>query len=75
MSRSVESLAEERGRPVGASLTCSPLEAAKRLGIGKGTIYELLHSKQLPAYKVGRNFRIPVSVLEEWVLRQAGKET
>ena len=52
-------------------LTCSPIEAAKIMGIGKGTVYELLHSKQLPAYKVGRNFRIPVSVLEEWVVRQA----
>jgi len=49
------------------ALTCSPWEAAARLGLGRATVYRLLKAGRLPAVRVGRKpcFRIPVKALEE----------
>lgn len=33
---------------------------ARRLGVGRSTVYELIKSEQLEAVKIGRSTRIPV---------------
>ena len=73
MSRTIKAITidPESGRPQFNALTCSPLEAAALLGVGKDAVYELIHSRQLPTRKIGRNFRIPVSALQAWLERAA----
>lgn len=73
LSRSIEAITinPENGKPQFNALTCSPLEAARALGIGKDAIYELLRTETLPAQKIGRNFRIPVAAIQEWLAHPA----
>ncbi len=52
-------------------LTVSPETAAAMLGIGRDAVYALLERHELPYFKVGRAYKIPVALLEEWVVRQA----
>ena len=44
-------------------------EAAKRLGIGRSKIYDLLATGNLEQVKIGRCARIPVAAVEEYVNR------
>ncbi|MFZ5852285.1 MAG: helix-turn-helix domain-containing protein [Actinomycetota bacterium] len=55
------------------SLTVSVGEAAEILGIGRDRVYGLCHSRQLPAVRVGRTFRIPREALQTW-LEAAARE-
>jgi excisionase family DNA binding protein len=50
-------------------------EAARRLSVGRTTIYELIGSGRLEAVKVGRLRRVPVDALARYVdaQRQAGQ--
>jgi len=45
---------------------------AKRLAIGRTTVYELIANGGLRTIKIGRCRRIPESALEEWIARQVG---
>lgn len=36
----------------------TPLEVMDILGVGKNTVYRLLNSGELPAIRIGRNWRI-----------------
>lgn len=56
-------------------LTCSPNQAARRIGIGRDRVYWLCRTGQLPAYKVGRSYRIPIAVLDSWLAEQAERES
>lgn len=40
-------------------------ETAKKLKVGYMTIYRLVRKDKIPAIKVGRQWRIPESVVEE----------
>lgn len=42
------------------------------LGVGKNAAYELLRSKQIKAFRIGRTWKIPKKSVEEYILRQAG---
>lgn len=42
-------------------------EAAKMLRVSSRTIYKLIASGSLPAYKIGTATRIQVAVIKEWV--------
>ena len=65
---------EERVRKESVQpLTVSPETAALMLGMGRDAVYALLERRELPAFKVGRAYKIPVAILDEWVLRQAQK--
>lgn len=46
-------------------IVLSPVEAMEALGVGKNTIYRLLNSGKLPAVRIGRMWKIPISALHE----------
>ncbi|NYI05559.1 helix-turn-helix domain-containing protein [Allostreptomyces psammosilenae] len=49
-------------------------EAARRLGIGRTTMYDLLSSGKIPSVKIGRLRRVPVEALDAFIagrLREA----
>ena len=59
-------------RRTGAYLrSCAPTEervtateAARRLGVDRKTVNRWIHAGRLPAVRVGRTFRVPVSAVE-----------
>jgi excisionase family DNA binding protein len=50
-------------------LLLTPEEAARRLSIGRTTIYALMTSGDLPSVTIGRCRRVPVSALRSFVVR------
>jgi excisionase family DNA binding protein len=46
-------------------------EAARRLGLGRSTVYEMIQAGDLPVVRIGKAVRIPASRLEAWVEQQA----
>lgn len=47
-------------------------EVAEFLYVGKNTIYALLQSGELPAFRIGRTWKIPHSSLEQYILKKCG---
>lgn len=45
----------------------TPQEAAKRLGIGKNTAYEMLAAGVIPHIRFGWKYLIPRTAFEEWL--------
>lgn len=43
------------------------------LGVAKSTVHELLSSRQLPCFKVGRSTKIPVAGIKKFVAQQMAK--
>lgn len=54
-------------------LTYSVPEAAKALGLGKNTLYELVASGRIPHIRSGRTIRIPKELIREWLHNEATK--
>lgn len=52
-------------------LVLSAREAAIELKMRQADMLRLLETGEIPAYKVGRNWKVPVSVLEEYVRRRS----
>jgi excisionase family DNA binding protein len=48
------------------------VEAAKRLGVGRTTIYELIDARQLRTFKIGTRTRIPEVELTRFVAERMG---
>jgi excisionase family DNA binding protein len=48
-------------------LLLSVVEAARRLGIGRTLMYELLRSGQMPSVRLGRLRKVPSEAVEEFV--------
>ena len=44
----------------------SPLEVRKILGVRQQTIYMMLESKLIPAFKIGNRWKIPIDLFDEW---------
>ena len=44
--------------PESLSMVLTPLDIAAVLGISRNTAYELVHSKDFPAFRVGKQYRI-----------------
>lgn len=42
-------------------------EAARRLGLGRSTVYELIGRGELESIVIGRSRRVPVKALEDFV--------
>lgn len=55
-------------------LTLSATETAKLLGISKETTLRLLDFGDIPAIRIGRNWKVPVRSLEEWLIERAKAE-
>ncbi|MFP4149201.1 MAG: helix-turn-helix domain-containing protein [Nitriliruptoraceae bacterium] len=45
-------------------------EVADQLRVSTMTIYRLIRSGELPAVRVGRNYRVPVAELERYLAQQ-----
>jgi excisionase family DNA binding protein len=46
-------------------------EVAKYLNVDKFTVYRLLAQKQLPAFKVGGQWRFRPKMIEAWLIKNA----
>lgn len=57
------------------ALVVSPSEAKKMLLISSNRIYEMLEEGELPAYREGKDWKIPVKILQDYVLERAYMET
>ncbi len=42
-------------------------EVARRLSLGRATVYRMMASKELPTLRRGRVVRVPARALERWV--------
>ena len=66
------------GTPVGESffgdsqLLVTPEEAARRLSVGRTTVYELMSTGELQSVNIGRCRRVPVSSLSLFVNKLIG---
>ena len=49
------------------SLIMTTKEVAEDLGLSTRTVLDLIHTGELPAYRIRRNWRIRRSDLEKWV--------
>ena len=56
----------------GDQLLVTPEEAARRLSVGRTTIYELMASGELQSVNIGRCRRVPVSSLSLFVSKLIG---
>jgi excisionase family DNA binding protein len=55
-------------------LTLSVSEAARELGVGKNTAYDLIRANRLPHLRIGRNIRIPRQALETWLQHETDRQ-
>ena len=53
--------------PEGLSMVLTPLDIAAVLGISRNTAYELVHSKDFPAFRVGKQYRISKTRFLAWL--------
>ena len=51
----------------------TPKEAAKYLGFHLVTIYRLLKKKEIPAVKIGGQWRFKKDILDAWLVERMGK--
>lgn len=51
----------------------TPKEAAKYLGFHLVTIYRLLKKKEIPAVKIGGQWRFKKDVLDSWLVDRMGR--
>ena len=51
----------------------TPREVMELLAIGKNTFYKLVQSGQLPAFRLGRQWRVRRADLEMWADGRMGK--
>ena len=52
-------------------LLITTTEAARQLGVGRSTLYDLIRSHRLRTVKIGRRRLVPVEALAECVARLA----
>lgn len=48
-------------------------ETCEQLQIGKSSLYQLLRSGELKAFRIGRNWKIPSSSIAEYIDKQCNK--
>lgn len=51
----------------------TPKEAAKYLGFHLVTIYRLLKKREVPAVKIGGQWRFKKDILDNWLVERMGK--
>ncbi|AKT51188.1 helix-turn-helix domain-containing protein [Arsenicicoccus sp. oral taxon 190] len=56
-------------RPFDGVKFCTVAEVAARMRVSKMTVYRLVHGGELPAVRVGRSFRVPEHVVDEYLAR------
>ena len=60
--------------PAPKSLAVSPAEAARLIGCGRTTLYQLLGGGALPSFTLGRRRLIRVAAIEAWITAQESAE-
>ena len=45
-------------------------EVARRLSLGRATVYLMMASGELPTFRKGRAVRVPARALEDWIERR-----
>ncbi len=53
--------------PESLSMVLTPLDIAAVLGISRNTAYELVHSKDFPAFRVGKQYRVSKTRFLVWL--------
>lgn len=53
--------------PESLSMVLTPLDIAAVLGISRNTVYELVHSKDFPAFRVGKQYRVSREKFLAWL--------
>ena len=56
-------------------LVCTPAEAAKALATSPNKVHELLERGEIPAYREGRNYKIVISLLQDYIEERAINES
>jgi len=51
-------------------LVMKPTEVAEALDCSKTTVYELIHSGQLPSVRIGKDMRVPVAGVQQFIDKQ-----
>lgn len=49
------------------------MEAAEYIGIGRNKIYQLINEGVIPSVKIGRQFRLPIKAIDQWLETEAQK--
>lgn len=52
-------------------LVLTPMDVATVLGISRNTAYELIHSEEFPAFRVGKQYRISRDRFIAWLNGEA----
>jgi excisionase family DNA binding protein len=52
---------------VGEVLLLKADALARRLSLGRSTVYELMASGELPTVRIGGSVRVPAAALEKWI--------
>ena len=53
----------------------TPTDIAAILGVSRNTSYEVLHSENFPAFKVGKLYRVPRDEFLLWMESQTANKT
>jgi excisionase family DNA binding protein len=48
-------------------------EVARRLSLGRATVYQMMASGELPTLRKGRAVRVPARALERWIERNTSE--
>ncbi len=65
-----EATGEVQGQRARLPRELSPREIGERLGLSPRSVHDLLRTKRLPGYRVGRLWRVNEAELQAWVERQ-----
>lgn len=52
----------------------TPEQVAEHLGFSVDDVYKAVEEQELPAIKLGENYRIPANLLEDWIQQQLGEQ-
>ncbi|MBR0280809.1 MAG: helix-turn-helix domain-containing protein [Oscillibacter sp.] len=56
-------------------IVLTPSDIAAILGVSRNTSYEVLHSENFPAFKVGKLYRVPRDEFLLWMESQTANKT
>lgn len=49
----------------------SPTQVRKILGVRQQTLYMMLETHMIPAFKIGSRWKIPINLFDEWMKERA----
>ncbi|MGA2805759.1 MAG: helix-turn-helix domain-containing protein [Acidimicrobiales bacterium] len=64
-ARTLDAISDPLPNVVGHVLNAE--EVARLLGLSRGTVYEAMHTGEIPSLRVGRRFLVPTHALRAWL--------